>query len=989
MKQKNKNNIAYTWLLAFLTVLYFNISPIAMFSQTTNIVAKGTVVDSTGTPLAGVTVVVKGTNKGTMTDANGNFTIECQQGNVLRFSYVGYVPQELNAATALKVVMQEERIALGEVVVVGVGYGTMRKTDLTGAISSVSSDKFNKGVIASSEQLIQGKIAGVTVVKSSGDPTTGLSIRLRGGTSLQGGNSPLYVIDGVAGADINAVSPNDIESIDVLKDASAAAIYGSRGANGVIIVTTKKAKEGVSNTEYNSYVAFSNSAKNYDMLSANQWRKWVRDNNVGGAVDYGSDTDWQKALQRTAVTQYHNISMDAGNANTSYRASLNYLDNQGIIIENYLQRLGGSINIKHSAFSNKLKIDFGLNTNYDKYRPTDAFIFERALNLNPTIPVYDANGKFTEVDGLGYENPVAFVKNRTQDEKRQRFLGTAKFDFELLKGLHSITNLSYTTMKHDYGFYVNSTDRTEGLGVKGRGTRSYDEYATPQLETYLTLEKSINDHIINIMGGYSYLYNVYEGFGATRRGFSTDLFNYNSLGSGLDYRQSDVYSYKGDWKLISFYGRLNYNYKSRYMFTTTIRRDGSSKFGKNKKWGFFPSASAAWRISDESFMEPLRNVLTNVKLRAGYGVTGNQEGIAPYNSITLLGQASGAASANYTYYDGETGKWLTAYGIVQNPNPNLKWEQTAQTNIGLDVTLYNRVNVTLEYYYKYTSDLLFTYAVPMPPNLYNKILANVGNLSNKGVEISVNAALIQQSNFKWNVDVNFAANKQKIDKLSNQNYTTDAVSYTDLTGVRGQSGVMVQVVKEGYVPGTFYGWKLDSISATGKYILHDYTGDGKIKDDDKVVLGDAQPDFSAGLGMSFEWKNFDLGFSFYGIFGQTLFNATYMSVMDDSRLPTYNVPDAAITDKLNDSPKFCDYWLEDGSFVRLQNVTLGYTLPFKNNNLIKKARLYVTAENVFILTKYSGLDPEINLDGLDYVGVERFNNYPKPRTISFGINVNF
>lgn len=960
------------------------------WSQSGNITARGTVVDTAGLPLAGVTVMISGTNKATLTDGNGNFAIDCPANSTIKFSYIGYKTVELSADALMRVVMTEEKINLDEVVVVGIGYGTMRKKDLTGSISSVSSDKFTRGVITTSEQLIQGKMAGVTVMRTSGDPSVGASIRLRGGTSLTAGNSPLYVVDGVPGADINTISPSDIESIDVLKDASAAAIYGSRGANGVIIVTTKKAKAGQSKTEYSTYAALSQSAKNYDMLSANQWRDYVRKNNVVGAVDYGANTDWQKAIQRTAYTQYHNLSMDGSANNLSYHASVNYLDNQGIVIENYLKRMGGSININHKTLNNKLKLDFSLSSNFDKYRPTDAFVFQRTLNLNPTIPVYNPDGSFTEIEGLNYENPVAFIKNRSQEEMRNRFLGYIKSDLELFQGLHWVTNVSYNLGKHDYSFYVNSLDRIEGASVKGRGQKATNEYSNQQLETYLTYDNTFGDHTIGLMGGYSYLYNMYQGFGAGRRGFSTDLFLYNNLAAGLDYRQGDVYSYKGDARLISFFGRVNYNYQSKYYLTATLRRDGSSKFGKNNKWGLFPSASASWRISSEKFMEPLRNVMTNLKLRVGYGVTGNQEGIPSYKSIMLLGQSSDDPQG-YTYfsYEGNTGKWLTAYGIIQNANPDLKWEQTAQTNIGIDATLYNRINITLDYYRKYTSDLLFTYAVPQPPYLYGKMLANVGNLSNNGLELTVNASLIQRKDFSWNVDVNFATNTQKIDRLSNQLYTTDAVPAGLLTGIRGMSGVQAQLIKEGYVAGTFYGLICDSINSAGKYVYRDLNGDGRITDKDKTVIGDVQPDYTAGLSMSFTYKQFDLGFSFYGIFGQDLLNASYMSVMDDSRLPTYNVPDAALKDKLKAPADYSSYWIEDGSFVRLQHVTLGYTLPLKTSSWVKRARVYVNAENLFVITRYSGLDPEINLDGLDFPGIEVFNAYPKPRTYSVGLNVTF
>lgn len=957
-------------------------------SMSANNMVKGKLTGSDGGPLIGVTVLIKGTTTGVITDIDGNYSIECPTGSVLQFSYIGYKKQEITVSSeVINVVMEEDKIGLEEVVVVGIGYGTARKTDLTGSISTVSSDKFTKGVISSTEELIQGKVAGLTVMKNGGgDPSQGFSVRLRGGTSLSASNGPLYVVDGIPGVDINTISPSDIQSIDVLKDASAAAIYGSRGANGVILITTKKGAANKTLTEYNGYVAVGYASKYYDELSANQWRQYVRDNKVVGAVDYGANTNWQKEVEQIAISHNHNFSFQSGTDKTSYRASINYLDNQGIMLKSDLSRLGGSIYLSHSALKDRLVVDANMSSTYDQWQPFDTYIFRSLYNMNPTIPVKDKNGKYTEVEGIDYFNPVAHIMNQIQNDTRLRLLGYTKVSLEILKGLKAVVDLSATINTHEGRYYVLSTDKLAGAN-QGYGRKTIDDNYMKQIETYLTYEFKKRDHTLNLLGGYSYMNNMYEGSGAERRKFDTDLFLYNNLGAGFDARPGDVYSYKGEATLISVFGRVNYNYKGRYLATATIRQDGSSKFGKNKKYGLFPSANFAWRISDEPFMASTGSWLNNLKLRVGYGVTGNQEGIQSYSSIQLLGQTSGTGNM---YYDPASKTWKKAYGVIQNTNPDLQWEQTAQTDIGIDFILLNRINGTFDYYNKKTSKLLFTYNVGVQKYPFSYMLANVGDLSNKGIELTLSAVIIDKPDLKWNIDVNFASNSQKILKLSNKIYTTDVVYEGDLTNAAGLSNVYAQVIKEGYVAGTFYGYHCDSITKDGKYALHDYNNDGKITPDkDKVVLGDVQPDFSTGFGTNVMFKGIDLNISFNGVFGQKLLNTTYMSIMVDKRLPTYNVPDKALTDKVNADPLFSDYWIENGSFLRLQQITLGYSIPFKANGWVKKVRIYVTGENLHVWTKYSGLDPELNLEGLTSPGIEFYNFYPRPRTFSFGLNVSF
>ena len=619
-----------------------------------NITVSGSVVDSEKEPLIGASVSVVGGKVGAITDLDGKFSIECKQGDMLEVSYIGYTTRKVQAAKDLKVILEEDAKKLDEVTVVGVGYGKMRKSDLTGAIASVSSKDMKQGVITSTEQLLQGKVAGLSIVQSSGAVESGASIRLRGGTSLSASNGPLVVVDGIPGVDINSVQSSEIVSMDILKDASAAAIYGSRGANGVIIITTNRqgTDTEVNTIQYNGYVAFASAARKLDVLSANQWRSYVRSTGNMSALDFGASTDWQDELMRTAVSHSHNINFSSSKKNHGYRASFTYNNNEGVIKTNTMNRLAGSLSAYQTGLNGHLRLDEGINTNFDSWHPIDSRIFERMINLQPTFPVYNSDGTYAQLNGTNTENPVELNNHRTEDRKRHRFLGYMKAELQIIDGLSATMNTSYEFNSVKSGLYKPTYARMEGQSEKGWGQRLYDDYTNKQLELYLTYDKKFADiHHLNLMGGYSYLDNIYEGFSATRSGYDSDAFGYNNLGAGSDYRQGDAGSYKGGSKLISFFGRVNYSLLDRYMLTATLRRDGSSRFGENHKWGVFPSVSFAWRISEEPFMASTREWLDNLKLRAGFGVTGNQNGIGEYKSLSILSAAGSA------YYDGTTGTW--------------------------------------------------------------------------------------------------------------------------------------------------------------------------------------------------------------------------------------------------------------------------------------------------------------------------------------------
>ncbi len=976
-----KNKTIHTICSLFMLLMLLGTSQ-SLLAQ--NITATGKVVDRNQDPLIGANVKVVNGQGGTITGLNGEFSLSCPAGSTLEVSYIGYITQKVAAGRGLTVTMQEDAVALEETVIVGVGYGTMRKSDLTGSIASVSAKDMKQGVITSAEQLLQGKVAGLSVVQSSGAPEAGASIRLRGGTSLSASNGPLIVVDGIAGVDMNSVQPSEIVSIDVLKDASAAAIYGSRGANGVIIVTTNRSSSDVEqkSIQYNGYVAIGQTAKNMDLLSADQWRGYVRDNNVTTALDYGYDTDWQKKLERTAVSHSHNVSISNSRKASGFRASITYQDNQGVIKRNDMSRLAGSITGYQTGWNGRLRIDAGINANFDKWNPVDTRIFERMANMNPTFPVHNPDGSFAQIGGTNTENPVELNTNRTDDQKRHRFLGYGKVEFEFLKGLKGVANGSYEYQSTEGGIYKPTYAEMEGKNAKGWGQRTHGEYTNQQLEAYLNYDVEFaRIHKLNVMAGYSYLKNTAEGFGSTRSGFDTDAFGYNNLAAGSDFRSTDVYSYKNESKLISFFGRVNYNLMGKYMLTATLRHDGSSRFGDNHKWGTFPSVSLAWRISDEAFMESTSGWLNNLKLRAGYGVTGNQNGIEPYKSLAIL-SADGSS-----YYDAASNSWKKSYVQAQNTNPDLKWESTAQLNIGLDFGLLNRINGTIEYYHKKTSDLLWTYPVPQPPYLVGTMLANVGDLVNKGVELTLNANILRGKDLTLDANVSLAYNKQEITKLSNDVYQAVGLQAGSLHGLRGMSGQFAQIIKEGYAAGTFYGPKCNGIDADGKYIINRDDEGNPINED----LGNAMPKFNLGVGINLTYKDFDLSAAGYGMFGQKVLNGTRMAMFEPSRLPAQNVPDDFLNSGIKDELIFSSYFIEKGNFFRLQSVTLGYSIPNVKKIGLQKVRFYLTGENLFCITGYSGIDPEVAIPDnvLDGPGIDWFNSYPRPRTYSIGVNIAF
>ncbi|HOK26501.1 MAG TPA: TonB-dependent receptor [Bacteroidales bacterium] len=944
-------------------------------------VITGKVTDSqTGEPMPGVNVVIKGTTVGTTTDVEGNFSISVSDKNAtLVFSFIGYTPQEIALAgrTTLNVSLVSETVGLEEIVVVG--YGTQQKRTISGAITNITEKNFNVGVNRTAVDMIQGKVAGLVITKSSGDVTAQQSMRLRGTSSLTGSSEPFVVIDGVPGLNLNSVAAQDIESISILKDASAAAIYGSRSASGVILITTKKGKSGQFTTDYNGYIAMDVVSNKPDVLTAEEWRTYCQQNNLSyQTFDKGANTDWFGEIMRTGITQNHDLSFSGGGTNNNYRVSVSYLDQEGVVKDNYQTRLNMRFSVTQKTLKDRLSLTLiGAITQRD-YQPSDTRNFVLAYNMVPAYPVKNDDGTWFESTDYDQGNPVHNIELNYDRRKNNISYFNLKGELQIIKNLFLSVNAYFQRQTNDRSRYWNS-ETERGRNEYGVALRSFNNDNTKLLESTINYTIRTGGHNINLLAGTSFEDNYYQFAQAQNRKFVTNLFGANNLSAGENMQVGDVSSSASMNRLLSYFGRVNYTLNDRYIVSATLRRDGSSKFGENHKWGTFPSISAAWRIGEESFMQGLSNIFDELKLRAGYGLSGNQDGLAPYQSMQLYG-ASG------TYYD--NGAWHTAYVVSQNANPNLQWEQTAMANAGIDFSILNaRLNGTIEYYNKITSKLLYTYSVPVPPFLYGSMVANVGSMENKGIEFSLTGDIIRSRDIRWTVSLNAAHNKNKITKLSDEEYTTQSIR-TGSAWVRGGSANTTHIVEEGKPVGQFFGLECFGLDENGLYKINDMVdGQPGVTVSDYTYIGNAQPKLTYGIDNSFSYKNFELTFFWRGVYGNDVLNFSKMSYATTQWLPGANVLKDALTLGLKQSPFYNSFYIEKGSFLRLENINLAYSF---NPRLlgIKSFRVYFTGNNLVLLTKYKGVDPEVPMSGLD-PGVEGREYYPKSRTYLFGINVSF
>lgn len=957
----------------------------------------GTVKDANGEPLIGVSVMEVGTNNGAVTDINGNYTLNVKPVAKLKLSYIGFTSKTIKASGNSQIVLDEDNTALNEVVVVG--YGTMRRKDVTSSITTVKAEDLNQGVFTDPGQMLQGKVPGL-VVSSTADPNGSPTITLRGASTLRtGAMSPYYVVDGIPGVDISIVSPEDIESIDVLRDATATAIYGSKAANGVIIITTKKGAEEKTNVSYNGYVAFDNILKKYDVCTADDLRQYAKDNNIT-LKDGGANMDWQDEVLRTGISHNHNVNISGGNGSTNYMISADLRKREGVIKMTGFDRFNVRSLVSTKTLKDHLTVSLGANMMYGKHFGVPsgnegASVLDAMNYYSPTNAIKNADGTWTVGSGSKNYNPLALMEENKSETvwKRNQFVG--KTALELWKGFVWSVNYSWSNYQSTYSAYNTRNSQLEGIGNKnGQATRNTYFGREQTFETYLNYDFKVGKSKWGLMGGYSWEEKKNnDGFGLSVEGYYNDdlgWYNMSYAQTILGVQNSVQSGYLEKVRNISFYGRVNYSFDSRYMLQATIRRDGSSVFGKNNRWGTFPSVSAAWNITEEKFMQN-QHIFDNLKLRAGYGISGNAMGFDVYSSYNTYG-----ASGTFVY----DGKTYRTYGATKNANPDLKWESTGMLNIGLDFAfLKGRLNGTVEVYHKKTKDLIWSYPVSTTQYIYGMMDANVGEMTNKGIEFTLNAVPVRTKNFMWSTTLNLSHNKNTVDKMQNETFHTTNLTQGDPMVAGVSADGWTQRIMEGEPIGTFYTYQYAGIvNGRSEYYVLDENGNrtGETTNNpslkDRSITGCAQPKLNAGWNNTLTYKNWSLNAFITGVFGNDVYNSarahyTAAQMFSDGKNVLKEFLSNPVGDASGSLPS--DRYIEKGSYVRLQTLSLSYTFRNCFNDWIQDLTLYGTANNLFTITGYKGLDPEVNMGGID-PGIDyRWSRYPHTRTFMVGVKINF
>lgn len=991
-------------------------SAVSAVKQQQTVLVSGKVIGEDGLGIPGVNVSQKGTTIGTITDFNGNYSLSVSAGSTLLFSYLGYVNQEVVVGNqkTINVTLIEDAKLVDEVVVIG--YGTQRKGDVTSAVASVKAENFIQGNIGDAAELVKGKIAGLSIVKPSGDPNATSSIMLRGVSTITGNVSPLVLVDGIEGS-LTTVAPENIASIDVLKDASAAAIYGTRGANGVILITTKTGKrDGKSRVSYSTYWSVSDWYKTADFMDA--------DDIIYAKTTFpfdGYDTDWLAATTRKGgYAQNHSINLSGGSNASTYSANITYSDEEGIMRKSDSRDLKAQLDFNQYVLNDILK--FNINVLYGTHKNTNnnnPYVYRQALIHNPSSPVYNQDGSyFEEFSRFQYYNPVAIQNELIGDTRSKYARLTGNITIEPIKGWQTNLMLSLRENESTSQNYYTSDFYSQAVGkIRGTATKSSGNGRSDNMELTSKYNFTVDKSNFSVLVGYSYLYNVYDGFGAGNSNFPSESYLYNNIGQGTYLTDEDhtasMNSYKNDNTLIGFFGRATYDYDNRFNATLSVRQEGSSKFGDNNKWGTFPSASVGWTISNESFMQGI-GWLNNLKLRLGYGVTG----VIPSASYLSLTTYDYDAYGKHLSQDGE---WTPSLKVAQNPNPDLKWETTREWNFGFDWAVMNsRLNGSVDLYSKKTVDLLYNYAVPVPPNMFGSTLANVGEMRNNGIEVMINAIAVKSRDFEWNTTLTLSHNENKLLSLSNDLYETD--NFQEVGGVSDPISVPTHCMEVGYRLGDFWGLKSQGVSKDGFVWVQVSDGNGGwvAKEFDtkynekgnRQRLGNGLPQVYAGWSNTFKYKQFDLSVMFTGQFGFQILNVQRSFYENnsiaynrlESAAKSYGAVDAngapvidAATGKQKQvklsSSMSQGVWsdhVEDGDFVKLSNLTLGYTFPLTGTlaQYIQNPRIYVSGQNLFCITNYSGLDPEVSND-FRAPGIDDRDKYPTISTYTVGLTVNF
>lgn len=960
--------------------------------QQNEVTVKGVVKDANGEAIIGASVIEKGNAKnGTVTDIDGNYTLKVKRGATLTISYIGYISQETKGGN---IILEEDLKSLNEVVVIG--YGTQKKADVTSAVVSVKAEDFTKGNFNDAGDLIKGKVAGLTITRPSGDPGATTQISLRGIATVSGNAQPLVLVDGVPGS-LSSVPPENIASIDVLKDASAAAIYGTRGAGGVIIITTKTGqREQRTEVTYNGYVSFSTWAKKADFMTSSDIRAGKTTFN-----DEGYDTDWLDAISRVGVTQNHSISLSGGNAKTSYFGNFTYRKAEGVMKKTGNESMSVAFDMSHWMLNDMLKLNIKVNADQYQYDVNDATtIYRQAVIRNPTSPIWNEDGSYNEGSLLQYWNPVSLQNEQSGKNKSQTVKMTGNLTFEPIKGWQTNLMLSKDQTINRGGNYYTSNHSLQGVNQKGSYSGSASQSGYTSEATYLELTSKFmknfnNVHRLDALAGYSYSEDVYDDASMWNGNFPTDYFSYYNMGLGskLTDGQASMSSSKNSSKLIGFFGRVSYGYADRYNILASLRYEGSSKFGDNHKWGAFPSVSLGWNIMNESFMKSTKSWLNNLKLRAGWGITG----VIPGSSYLSL--------LRYSYNGGNyyrNGKWNKGLKAASNPNPDLKWETAREFNVGIDWSVFNdRLSGSFDYYNKKTSDMLYDYTVPSPPNLYTTTTANVGEMRNTGFELMIKGVPVQTKDWRWETQATLQHNSNKLLSLSNDLYQTDNTQW--LQGVGDPVTQYTHRVAVGESLGQIWSLKAVGVSNQGLFLIENpktgqcaefYQEMRNDYDNWYEYMGSGIPKFTLGWNNTINYKDFDLSLQCNGQFGYKIINQ--QRVFYENNAHAYNKLKSA-ADAIGgnrplsgaQSQVVTSYYIEHGDYFKLSSLTLGYTYTPKKKTYIQNARLYGSVYNVFTITKYKGTDPELGSDNFWTAGVDDRDKYPTVRSFTIGLNVTF
>ena len=977
-----KTKSQFCRLLMLIAVVCFALD---VSAQTT---VSGHVKDDTGEDVIGASVMEKGTSNGTVTDFDGKFTLQCKSGATLVISFIGYNPQEVKAKDGLEITLKEDVAQLNEVVVVG--YGSMAKKEISSSVVQISKDQFNQGAASDPMALIAGKVAGLNVASSAdANPNAMTNIQVRGAGSLTASNGPLVVIDGIAGGDLRNIATQDVESITVLKDAGSAAIYGTRGANGVILVTTKKGSgtAGVTNVTYDSYIAFNVQKPRVGILSTDEFRRSRR------GQDYGADTDWWDEITRPVsynLNQY--LSIDSSTKNGYFGLSVNYKKGNGLDIVSGREEYGGRFVGEQRVLNNRLQFNSSLSVRKVHEEWGNDGLFDTALTMNPTVPVKNPDGTYYQPNSpTDIHNPVNDLKENVSQGDRIYLLGNADMKLNILQmEQHNLnTSLSYALQYNDLkdNFYTPSTSSESFWnGYAGRARINYQKWWTNRLEWLVNYTLTLSEHQLKAVLGYSWERSKWEQSGNENMGFVYDALSYHGIGSGSYLRdgKANLWAGSSESTLIGFFGRLNYNYRDMIFASASMRREGSTKFGANTKWGNFPSGSLAWEITKAPFAQSLAQAFQSLKPRVSYGVTGRSDFNA-YQSIATYSTRGAYLIDN---------QWINGYAPSLNANPDLAWEKSTAFNVGVDfVALNSRLRGSVEYFDRRSKDLLYNYTAPQPPFIYNTILVNVGTTKNTGIEVSLDYDVLAKKALKWTTGINWSMGQTKLTKLSSDAYQ---MAYLDLYQKPGPgTSEYFFRVEEGGKIGQFYGYEHAGVDENGLLLIYDNKGNAvpaaQADPTYKRNIGNGAPKHFLSWSNSLSYKNWDLSMLFRSALGFEIFNMRKYG-MGLKGSGTDNVLRKAYTDYADVESSggiISSYFLEKGNYFKLDNVTLGYSYSPKSRQLVENLRIYLTAKNVFTLTGYEGNDPSIVTSTGITPGIDSNSAYPQATNITLGVTVRF